>query len=290
MSVEPCPTCRSGRVDCPYCGGLGGLVCEVCRGTGKVECPACAGQGTVAGGEDCPDCRWGRVDCDACDGSGRAACASRRCRQGTVTCPECGGLLPGDPAPPRKAPVERTMRRAAGVAPVLTRPANATAPVETAAPATGWVRGTARWFWLGPAALLGLAALAVAERAPAPAPPDPRPALATSQARAAGASASPQAGRAGGNAPLWEPPTARPTVAASTPGQWVEVANTGGEGVFIRFTPRASDRVTAWPESTRMQIVGGDVEADGRRWKNVRDPDGLVGWIPAEYLRPTAAP
>jgi hypothetical protein len=179
------------------------------------------------------------------------------------------------------------MRRGAGLAPVLDRAAETSSPVTIAAPAAGRARGTARWFWIGPAALLGLAALAVAERAPAPAAPDPRPALATSQARA---SASPQAGQARGNAPLWEPPTGKPTVAASSPGQWFEVANTGGEGVFIRFTPRASDTVTAWPDTTKMQVVGADVEADGRRWKNVRDPDGLVGWVPAEYVRPTAAP
>ena len=112
MSVEPCRTCRSGRVDCPYCGGLGDLACEACRATGKVECPTCAGRGTVREGEECPDCRWGRVDCDACDGTGRAACANRRCRRGTVTCPGCGGWLPADPSPPREAAVGRaTMRR-----------------------------------------------------------------------------------------------------------------------------------------------------------------------------------
>ena len=166
--------------------------------------------------------------------------------------------------------------------------------MATARPAGAHPRGTARWFWIGPAALLGLAALAAAEWPPAPqAPPDPRPALATSQARAAGASgpaAVSQAAPVGGSAPLWEPPITRPTVATTTLGQWVEVANTGGEGVFIRFTPRASDTVTAWPDTTKMQVVGGDVESDGRRWKNVRDPDGLVGWVPAEYLRPTTAP
>jgi hypothetical protein len=158
--------------------------------------------------------------------------------------------------------------------------------------------GTARWFWLGPAALLGLAALVAAEWQPAPAPPlDPRPALATSQARAAGAPGSPATASQGtppvASAPVWEPPPAKPTVAASaavTTGAWVEVTNTGGEGVFIRFTPRASDTVTAWPDTTRMQVVGPDVEADGRRWKNVRDPDGLVGWVPAEFVRPTTGP
>ena len=70
----------------------------------------------------------------------------------------------------------------------------------------------------------------------------------------------------------------------------MEVTNTGGEGLFIRFTPRASDTVTAWPDTTKLEVVGPDVEADGRRWKNVRDPDGLVGWVPAEYVRPTTAP
>jgi hypothetical protein len=160
----------------------------------------------------------------------------------------------------------------------------ASAARASVGPSVGRLRGTARWFWIGPAALLGLAALAVAERQPAP--PDPRPALATGQTRAAGASASPVSSSAGGGAPLWEPP-AKSSVAGAATGAWVEVANTGGEGVFIRFTPRASDTVTAWPDRTKLQVVGADVEADGRRWKNVRDPDGLVGWVPIEYVRPT---
>ena len=288
-AVDPCPACRSGRVDCAYCGGLGDLVCEACRGTGAVECPTCEGHGTVRDGEDCPDCRWGRIDCAACGGPGRVACGNRRCRHGTVTCPECGGLLPGDPVPPRPAMVGRATRLRLAAAALRDAPRGASPAVAETTPARA--RGTARWFWIGPAALLGLAALAFAERSSAP--PDPRPALATSQARAAASTVAPASAPrptpSGGTAPIWEPPpTATPAPVAA--GAWVEVFNTGGEGLFIRFTPRASDTVTAWPDGTKLQVVGADVEADGRRWKNVRDPDGLVGWVPAEYVRATTPP
>jgi hypothetical protein len=49
------------------------------------------------------------------------------------------------------------------------------------------------------------------------------------------------------------------------------------------------DRVTAWPDGTAMTVVGEDRQAEGRTWKNVRDPAGNTGWIPLEYLvRPLA--
>jgi SH3-like domain-containing protein len=33
-----------------------------------------------------------------------------------------------------------------------------------------------------------------------------------------------------------------------------------------------------------MFVVGVDRQAEGRTWKNVSDPAGNVGWVPAEYL------
>jgi len=134
--------------------------------------------------------------------------------------------------------------------------------------------------------LAGVAYLASSDGQPEPW----RAAVATSQARTAGPApaASPGAPTGGGaSTQIWSPP-APGTVAAT--GQWVAIFDTDGEGLFIRFTPRESDRVRAWPETTKLQVVGPDQQADGRRWRNVRDPDGLVGWVPAEYVRPTSPP
>ncbi len=62
------------------------------------------------------------------------------------------------------------------------------------------------------------------------------------------------------------------------------VAHTGGDGVYLRRTPNLSDRLKAWPDGTKMVRVGEDRAAEGVAWKNVRDPDGRVGWVPAQYL------
>ena len=82
------------------------------------------------------------------------------------------------------------------------------------------------------------------------------------------------------------PATGSPTPAPSpTPvGVVLTVANTDGTGAFLRRTPSLADTIKAWPDGTAMTVVGADRQAEGRTWRNVRDPDGTVGWMPAEYL------
>ena len=43
------------------------------------------------------------------------------------------------------------------------------------------------------------------------------------------------------------------------------------------------DRIKAWPDETEMLVIGPDVVSQGRIWKRVEDPDGNVGYLPAEY-------
>ncbi len=74
------------------------------------------------------------------------------------------------------------------------------------------------------------------------------------------------------------------------PDSRLVVANTDGEGVFLRRTPSAADKVKAWPEKTIMVRIGPVQEGEGRRWVNVRDPDGNEGWVPEEYLALAAGP
>lgn len=64
----------------------------------------------------------------------------------------------------------------------------------------------------------------------------------------------------------------------------LRVANTGGIGVFLRSSPRQDDRLQAWPDDTEMLHLGQEVESDGRRWVHVQAPDGVMGWIPAQFL------
>ncbi|MHB1004217.1 MAG: DUF4352 domain-containing protein [Chloroflexota bacterium] len=62
------------------------------------------------------------------------------------------------------------------------------------------------------------------------------------------------------------------------------VGNTGGDGVWLRASPDMDDRLRAWPDGTVMVQVGPDSAVDGHNWRNVKDPVGNLGWVPAEYL------
>lgn len=63
------------------------------------------------------------------------------------------------------------------------------------------------------------------------------------------------------------------------------VANTGGDGVYLRRTTNLEDRDTAYADGTALVQVGPDVQANGLTWRNVRTPDGRVGYIPAQYTQ-----
>ncbi|MCL5962292.1 MAG: hypothetical protein M1358_23765 [Chloroflexi bacterium] len=79
-----------------------------------------------------------------------------------------------------------------------------------------------------------------------------------------------------------EAPQPEPTQAPAR--KTVKVVNTGGVGVYVRRTPNMADRLVAWPDNAIMEIVGEDRTVGELRWRNVKDPAGNVGWIPAEYL------
>jgi hypothetical protein len=90
-------------------------------------------------------------------------------------------------------------------------------------------------------------------------------------------------------------PTPTPTASAIPSGsggisQWVVIANTDKVGVFLRNSPNMEDKTVAYPEGTRMRVIGPDTENQGRRWKQVATGDGRTGWVPAEYTAPAAGP
>ena len=87
-------------------------------------------------------------------------------------------------------------------------------------------------------------------------------------------------------------PTAVPTLASLPPTATpiaptaLYVAHTNGEGVFLRRTPNLDDKLNAWPEGTRMEVLGEPKHEGGLTWAVVRAPDGQHGFLPAEYLDP----
>jgi hypothetical protein len=109
-----------------------------------------------------------------------------------------------------------------------------------------------------------------------PAAPATRPVAATT-APGSGAAAATQGGQGPQTAPV--PPAGDQTA-------FLRIANTGGEGAYLRRTTNMDDRLRAWPDNTRLQVIGPDAATNGTQWKNVQDPAGNQGWIPAQFTRP----
>jgi hypothetical protein len=83
------------------------------------------------------------------------------------------------------------------------------------------------------------------------------------------------------------PPVAPPqTPAPPTPGPQTSarVGNTGGDGVYLRHTPRKSDTWIAWRDNTPLVLTGATATGDGLEWVQVRDPNNNVGWVPAQFV------
>ncbi len=81
-------------------------------------------------------------------------------------------------------------------------------------------------------------------------------------------------------------PSPTPTLAQPAAGTRYKVANTNGDGVYVRRTPRLADKVVPWPDNTPMEYLGEQADGDGLHWAKVRDPRGNVGWVPTRYLGP----
>lgn len=131
-----------------------------------------------------------------------------------------------------------------------------------------------------------LVGAAVFSRRNAPSPTPTTNAGGQPVAAPASAAAS-SAGSGAASAPPSAAATARPSVAASAsatpaPRAWV-VANTDGDGVYLRRTPKLADKDTAYVDGTRLVQIGEDVTADGELWHHVRAPDGKSGYVPARY-------
>ena len=75
------------------------------------------------------------------------------------------------------------------------------------------------------------------------------------------------------------------------------VANTDGQGVYLRRQPEWSSKWVPWDEGTRLQVLATGLHGtgtpstggtDSAAWLQVRDPEGRVGFVPEQYV--TLAP
>jgi hypothetical protein len=109
------------------------------------------------------------------------------------------------------------------------------------------------------------------------------------------AATTPQpAGQAGAAAGEPSGPAGEGSEAGESPPTSAVVAETGGSGARLRAGPSAQAAVLeVLEEGTTVELAGQDVEAEGRRWVEVRVPNGLSGWVAGDFLampEPTPGP
>jgi hypothetical protein len=126
--------------------------------------------------------------------------------------------------------------------------------------------------------------------------------VATTAAGAAGREAGPTlpAATTGAPAPATTPgaPGATAGPAATLPaaaglrtGGFARVTGTGSFGLRMRFGPGLDYLTIRFAdESETLEVTGGPENGDGLQWWRVRDNQGNVGWVAAEYLVPVASP
>ena len=67
----------------------------------------------------------------------------------------------------------------------------------------------------------------------------------------------------------------------------MKIANTEGQGANMRQRPSTTAPILrTLPEGTVVEVIGDETQAEGRAWRNVRDPGGATGWVAAELLGP----
>jgi hypothetical protein len=80
------------------------------------------------------------------------------------------------------------------------------------------------------------------------------------------------------------PPPAPPTP-TTAPARAFVVSGTDGDGVRLRASP-GGDQLGSYAEGTTLEQIGPDQAVNGVTWRNVRGPDGLEGWVAAEFTAP----
>ncbi len=81
------------------------------------------------------------------------------------------------------------------------------------------------------------------------------------------------------------PATARATATAVFVAKTFIVANTGGDGVYLRRTTNLEDRDTPYIDGTQLIQIGPDEQANGITWRHVRTTDNKTGYVPAQYTQ-----
>lgn len=84
-------------------------------------------------------------------------------------------------------------------------------------------------------------------------------------------------------------PSGSPSPSASPAGPVtrLKVSKTDGQGANMRQRPSTTAPVLrTLPEGAIVEAIGGDTQAEGRSWRNVRDQSGTTGWVASDLLGP----
>ena len=93
-----------------------------------------------------------------------------------------------------------------------------------------------------------------------------------------GPGASPSPGTGTVISPAASPPP-------SAPGARMKIANTDGQGANMRQRPSTTAPVLrTLAEGTVVEVIGGETNAEGRNWRNIREANGQTGWVASELL------
>jgi hypothetical protein len=86
-------------------------------------------------------------------------------------------------------------------------------------------------------------------------------------------------------APTPVPTSAIPAALSQPPASTrLIVSNVGSDGLSLRKAPGSPDRIKVWPEGTEMVDLGQQADQSGKQWRQVRAPDGVVGWAASDFL------
>jgi hypothetical protein len=71
------------------------------------------------------------------------------------------------------------------------------------------------------------------------------------------------------------------------PGVKMKIAQTENQGANMRQRPSTTAPVLkTLSEGTVVEVIGGDTNAEGRNWRNIRESGGQTGWVASELLMP----
>lgn len=161
------------------------------------------------------------------------------------------------------------------------------------------MRRTLLWVAIGAGCLLVLVVAPVVGFLTFGPPAAPRPSLIVFPTPTGGPAAdvppSPAPVALASPSPISTVPPASPTTVTPSPAptvptrERVTVTGTGDDGLNVRSEPSSTAAlVKTLPDGDELEVIGPDREADGRTWRNVRDPsDGASGWAAAEFLMPS---